>query len=371
MSTVLKEKSASDVHGLIKSLIHNLVGIEDTTGKFLLHLENGTIVDTKSWNDWEWTQGVGLYGLWKYYSMTNDKETLNIIQKWFSDRFAEPPRHKNINTMAVFLTLACVYEETGDKTYLPHLDTWAEWVMHELPRTEYGGMQHITFAADNTQQLWDDTLMMTVLPLAKIGKVLNRPHYIEEAKRQFLIHIKYLFDTKTGLFFHGWTFEEGGNNFANALWGRGNSWITIVIPEFIELLDLSPNDPIRIHLLDTLDAQVRALARHQDESGLWRTIIDDSDSDSYLEASATAGFAFGIMKAVRKHYLSSEYSEIAMKAVQGVINNIDETGELQNVSFGTPMGDTKQFYKDIPLTSMPYGQAMGMMCLVELLWLYI
>lgn len=371
MSSVLQDKPASEIHKLIKSLIHNLVGIEDTTGKFLLHLDNGTIVDTKAWNDWEWTQGVGLYGLWKYYSMTNDKETLDIIQKWFHDRFAEPPRHKNINTMAVFLTLACVYEETGDKTYIPYLDTWAEWAMQDLPRTEYGGMQHITYAADNTQQLWDDTLMMTVLPLAKIGKVLNRPHYVEEAKRQFLLHIKYLFDTKTGLFFHGWTFEEGGHNFANALWGRGNSWITIVIPEFIELLDLPPNDPIRIHLLDTLVAQVRALASHQDQSGLWHTVIDDHATDSYLEASATAGFAFGIMKAIRKRYISDEWTEVARKAVGAVVDNIDEAGELQQVSFGTPMGDSKQFYKDIPLTSMPYGQAMGMMCLVELLWLYI
>jgi len=64
--------------------------------------------------------------------------------------------------------------------------------------------------------------MMTVLPLAKIGKVLDRPHYVEEAKRQFLLHIQYLFDAKTGLFHHGWTFEEGGHNFANAAWGRGN-----------------------------------------------------------------------------------------------------------------------------------------------------
>jgi unsaturated rhamnogalacturonyl hydrolase len=45
--------------------------------------------------------------------------------------------------------------------------------------------------------------MMTVLLLAKIRKVLNRPYYMEEAKQQFLIHIKYLFDTQTGLFFHG------------------------------------------------------------------------------------------------------------------------------------------------------------------------
>jgi unsaturated rhamnogalacturonyl hydrolase len=63
---------------------------------------------------------------------------------------------------------------------------------------------------------------MTVLLLAKIGRVLNRLHYVEEAKRQFLIYIKYLFDTQTGLFFHGWTFD-GNHNFARTRWARGNS----------------------------------------------------------------------------------------------------------------------------------------------------
>lgn len=53
--------------------------------------------------------------------------------------------------------------------------------------------------------------MMTVLPLAKIGQVLNRPHYIQEAKKQVLLHIKYLADRKTGLWFHGWTFHGNHN----------------------------------------------------------------------------------------------------------------------------------------------------------------
>ena len=109
--------------------------------------------------------------------------------------------------------------------------------MDGLPRTEENGFQHIVFNSENPQQLWDDTLMMSVLPLAKIGKVLNRPHYIEEARRQFMVHIKYLVDRKTGLWFHGWTFE-GRHHFAEALWARGNCWVTIAIPEFIELLDL-------------------------------------------------------------------------------------------------------------------------------------
>ena len=54
-----------------------------------------------------------------------------------------------------------------------------------------------------------------------------------------------------------------------------------------------------------------------------------------------------------------------------VIENISDDGELQNVSFGTPMGDTLDFYKQIPRTSMPYGQAMAMLCLSEYLRTYI
>jgi unsaturated rhamnogalacturonyl hydrolase len=49
------------------------------------------------------------------------------------------------------------------------------------------------------------------------------------------------------------------------------------------------------------------------------------------------------------------------------MGDIDEQGELQNTSFGTGMGDCLDFYKQIPLTSMPYGQAMAIMALGEAL----
>ena len=249
--------------------------------------------------------------------------------------------------------------------------------MYDLPRTPLGGMQHITYAEVNQNELWDDTLMMTVLPLAKIGKLLDRPDYIEEAKRQFLIHIQFLFDTSTGLWFHGWKFEERepgtlGHNFARARWARGNSWITIVIPEFIELLDLAATDPLRIHLINILEAQCDALRRLQAPNGLWRTLLDIPEEEgSYLEASATAGFAYGILKAVRKRYIGKEYEETAVRATKAVLEKINTDGELLDVSFGTPVGHDLQHYKDIQRTSMPYGQAMAMMALGEFLRTFI
>jgi len=359
-----RSHSRDEVAGLIGRLTDNLINIEDKTGEFLLRLEDGRVIDTKGWAGWEWTHGVGLYGLYKFWLQTGDAGTLKIIRDWFDARLAEGTPTKNINTVAPFLTLANLYAHDRNPVWVPYLDAWAEWVMHEMPKTEEGGLQHIVYNSVNHQQMWDDTLMMSVLPLARIGQVLGRPDYIDEAKYQFLVHTQYLADRETGMWFHGWTFE-GRHNFARALWARGNSWVTIAIPEFIEMLDLKDGDPIRRHLLSTLDRQARFLARTQDDSGLWHTLVDDPES--YLEASATAGFAYGLMKAARKRYISAEYLPVAERAMEGVIRHIDADGELTQVSFGTAMGSDLQFYRDIALTSMPYGQAMAILALSEYL----
>ena len=352
----------ADWQDTIRRVIHNLVNIKDVNGSFLLKLEDGRVIDTKSWHGFEWTQGIGLYGLWKVWQMTGDESAWKTMTQWFADRFAEGSPSRNINTVAPFLTLANLYERTGTPSYQPYLDVWAEWVFKQMPRTEEGGLQHIVYNSVNHQQLWDDTLMMSVLPLARIGQVLKRPHYIEEAKRQFMVHVKYLADPATGLWFHGWTFD-GRHHFAKARWARGNSWVTIAIPEFIEMLALPEGDALRMFLTETLLAQVKALAPLQTESGMFRTLLDDPSS--YEEAAATAGFAYGILKGVRLGLLPAEFETVGRRAALAVRRHINDAGELTQVSFGTPVFNTLQEYKDIPLTSMPFGQSMALLALVE------
>ncbi|EOI3467652.1 glycoside hydrolase family 105 protein [Cronobacter turicensis] len=357
-----------ELKAMIYKITDNLINIKDETGQFLLRLDDGRVIDTKGWAGWEWTHGVGLYGIYQYYRQTGDDRMRAVIDDWFAARFAEGATTKNVNTMAPFLTLAYRYEETRDAALLPWLETWAEWAMYEMPRTDHGGMQHITLAEENHQQMWDDTLMMTVLPLAKIGKLLGRQAYVDEAVYQFLLHVENLMDRETGLWFHGWNYE-GCHNFANARWARGNSWVTIVIPDFLELMDWPERHPVRRYLTQVLERQAAALAACQDESGLWHTLLDDPDS--YLEASATAGFACGLLKAVRKRYIGKAYAAVAEKAIKGVVANVSPQGELLQVSFGTGMGSDLDFYRQIPLTSMPYGQAMAILCLTEYLRTYL
>ncbi len=350
----------------IDLLIENLTTIKDSSGEFILDFD-GLKVDDKSWTIWNWPQGVGLYGIYKNYRITKNPAALKVVTDWFEARMEEGAPPKNVNTMAPLLTMAYLYEDTQDTRYIPYLEQWAEWVMHDMPRTKENGLQHATYGPENKNQLWDDTLMMTVLPLAKIGKLFNRPEYLEEARYQFLIHIKYLMDKKTGLWYHGWTFE-GNHNYAEAFWARGNCWLTIAIPEIIEILELSKEDALRKFLLETLEAQVKALAEYQADSGLWHTLIDDPTS--YEESSAAAGFSYGILKAVHKNYLPKKYEKVAYQAIEGLLAQIDENGTVQNVSVGTGMGDNLDFYKNIGITAMPYGQSLTVLCLTELLVSY-
>lgn len=139
--------------------------------------------------------------------------------------------------------------------------------------------------------------MMSALPLAKVGRLLGRDDYLDEATYQFLVHIQYLMDPVSGLWYHGWQFNEtGGHRFAGAFWARGNCWITLAIPLFLETVDVKP--PVRRLLVSTLKRQIDALIRLQDsESGMWHTLLDDASS--YVETSATAGFAAGLLAALR------------------------------------------------------------------------
>ncbi|MBQ8231726.1 MAG: glycoside hydrolase family 88 protein [Lachnospiraceae bacterium] len=323
-------------------------------------VEESCPISIISMDAWEWPQGVALFAMYQYYKESGDAEVLKWLIDWYDRQFSKGLPSQNINTTCPMLTLACLYEETGNEAYLPVLNQWLKGVMEELPRTEEGGLQHIVSGIRNDGQIWDDTLYMTVLFLAKMGQILGREDYIQESIRQFMVHLKYLTDTRTGLFFHGWTFV-GRHHFANALWGRGNSWYTAGLVDYLECLE--GNEGVKKVLLSALLTQVQALEKCQDESGLWHTLLDDDTS--YLETSASCAFAYGILKAVRKGYLPARFAAVGEKALKGVLAQIDEEGTVGGVSYGTPVFSTLQEYREIPICPMPYGQSMALMMLVE------
>lgn len=322
-------------------------------------------------SEWDWPQGVGLYGLYKIMMVEKKDEYREFLCSWFKSNMADGLPSRNINTTTPLLTLVQLNEICPDPEFESLCLSWADWLMRCLPRTEEGGFQHVTSANGdrlgvrlNENEMWIDTLFMTVLFLNRMGQKYNRQDWISESIHQVLLHIKYLYDKKTGLFYHGWTFNTR-DNFGGVFWCRGNSWFTAGILEYLEMFKGSLDAGVREFIVNTYKSQVRALKKLQSQSGLWHTVLDDPAS--YEEVSGSAAITAGILKGIKLGILDDSYLDCAWKGVRAVMNNIDEEGTVLNVSGGTGMGADREHYKKILIAPMAYGQSLTILALIQAL----
>ncbi|MCU4674127.1 glycoside hydrolase family 88 protein [Catenovulum sp. 2E275] len=327
---------------------------------------SGTI--SIEFEEWEWEIGVGLYGLYQYANYAGHKQLISALEVWFSQQIDKGLPKAQINTTAPMITLALVAEQQNRTDWHQLIENWADYLLTSLPRVDGCGFQHVVKERLNEGQLWDDTLFMTGLFLAKAGKLLGRNDLIHEAELQFLAHAQFLADKKTGLWFHGWTAVDK-HNFAGAFWARGNAWITVAIPELIQLVGDFINPAIRQHLVALLQLQINALLTLQSDNGMWHTVLDDDTSPQ--ESSAVAGIAYGMLCACRLNLIEADKFEqvknSALLGIKAIIERIDEHGILLEASDGTAMGHDIQYYFDIPNTPVPYGQALAMMSITEVI----
>jgi len=312
---------------------------------------------------WDWPQGVGLFGLSWAKEYLKDSNYTEYMENWYKNRLNDGVPCKNINTTAPMLSLV-------DFDFAENLSKeWMEWIDKEASRTNERGLQHDTTGRDkndrviNNQEIWVDTLVMTNLFIAKMGEKYHNVAWKNEAIYQTLLHTKYLYDKKTSLFFHGWTFEKE-NNFGDILWCRGNCWATISIPLTLDILKESIPAAVKDHLLNYYRSQVDALLDNyldRDEY-MWHTVL--TNPDSYIETSGTAGVLAGIYLGIKYGFLNGEeYLPICEEILKKVLNKIDENGVVLDVSAGTPIMMTEQEYMNIIKAPIGYGQALTLLLL--------
>ena len=125
------------------------------------------------------------------------------------------------------------------------------------------------------------------------------------------------------------------------------------------------NAGVKEFIIDTYKAQAEALKNLQSKSGLWHTVL--TDPTSYEEVSGSAAITAGILKGIRLGILDDTYLEVARKAVNAILKNIDTDGTVLNVSGGTGMGYDADHYKNILIAPMAYGQSLTILALAEAL----
>jgi len=170
---------------------------------------------------------------------------------------------------------------------------------------------------------WSDSLFMDVPILAMAGALTGERRYFDMAARH-VAFMQQIVRRPDGLYRHQASTE--------AAWGRGNAFPALGLA--LTLSEFPKDHPDYPRLLATYRTHMAALARFQDENGMWRNVIDRPGA--YPEYSATAMIATAMLRGVRNGWIDREtYEPLIQKAWTAILARTGADGRLVDVCEST------------------------------------
>jgi hypothetical protein len=170
---------------------------------------------------------------------------------------------------------------------------------------------------------WSDSLFMDVPILSMAGALTGERRYFDMAAR----HVAFMQRTllkPDGLYRHQIS--------ADAAWGRGNAFAALGLALTLSQFPKEHADYPR--LLSSFRAHMTALARFQDENGMWRNVIDRPGA--YPEYSATAMIATAMLRGIRNGWIERErYEPMVQRAWKAIVARTGPEGRVVDVCEST------------------------------------
>ena len=312
---------------------------------------------------WDWPCGVAYYGICKAYKTTGNQEFLDLLKARIDEyRELGLPKVWTVNTCAMGHSIITLYEETGDEAYWEIALSKLDYLRNHALRFADNVLQHTVSAKnDFPEQAWADTLFMAAFFMLRMGVKMQDEELINDALDQYYWHIKFLQDKSTGLWYHGYSHQNGGNHMSGFYWGRANAWAAYTMSQVGPNLPQAYLYPRFMDVAGSLNEQLAALKPLQTPDGLWRTLLDDPES--YEEISASCGIAAAMT--LRGNPLHRKYTKAA---IEGVLKNISAEGRVLNVSGGTAVMKDRDSYRNISRDwTQGWGQGLGLAFLSAML----
>ena len=170
---------------------------------------------------------------------------------------------------------------------------------------------------------WSDSLFMDVPILAMAGGLSGERRYFDMAARHVAFMQKIVL-RPDGLYRHQAS--------AEAAWGRGNAFPALGLA--LTLSEFPKDHADYSRLLASYRAHMAALARFQDENGMWRNVIDRPGA--YPEYSATAMIGTAMLRGIRNGWIDREtYEPLVEKAWKAILARTRADGMLVDVCEST------------------------------------
>lgn len=284
---------------------------------------------------WSYPNGLVLMAAKRVYDKTGNETYYNYIYD-YPNTMVKPDGSiltydldkQNLDMLKSGDVLLYVYEKTKEERFLKAIELLRSQ-LNTQPRTSDGGFWH---KKRYPHQMWLDGLFMAEPFYAQYTKTFSSGQEAVTAYNdivhQFDLIQEHTKDSKTGLLYHGWD-ESKTQEWANKttgtspnFWSRAMGWYGMALVDVLD--DLPKDHPGRIRLIGYLNTFADALLGVQDDkTGLWYQVLDQGDKEgNYLEATGSAMFVYTFAKGANKGYLPASYKTVALKAYNGILQNL-------------------------------------------------
>ncbi len=180
-----------------------------------------------------------------------------------------------------------------------------------------------------------DSVFMGVPILVKAGKLTGEQRYFDMAVK----HMKFMQKLclrPDGVYRH--------SPLDQAAWGRGNGFPALGLA--LSLEDM-PKGPGRDAMLSAFQKHMAAMLKLQDETGMWRQVVDVPGA--YREFSATAMIGYAMAKGARLGWLdAATYRPASAKAWDAIKTRVSNKAEVIDVCSNTGKQKSLKDYFDRP-----------------------
>lgn len=231
----------------------------------------------------------------------------------------------NGSTISGHLIFADLYERTDNPAYLALARAAADLGF------ESDGELKSSMPSHNEMS---DSVFMGCAILARVGRLTREMRYFDMALR----HLRFMQDLdlrRDGLYRH--------SPLDQAAWGRGNGFPALGLA--LALSDWPTEHPGYAGAQASYQAHMRAMARHQDPTGMWHQVVDRPES--YREFTSTAMTGFALTRGLRRGWLDlDEFEPVADRAWKAVLARIKSDATLVDVCRSTGRQTSLRAYFD-------------------------
>ena len=293
---------------------------------------------------WNYTTGLELKAFLDVAldSPDGNDEVVDYVKAWYDAAIGENGeiynyKKSNFSTDHICpgRTLFQLYDLTGDPRYRKAMDILFDQ-LKDQPRTPEGGFWHKQIYPN---QMWLDGLYMAQpfyaeYTLRFVNNQDYRKKFFADIVHQFETVYHYTYDVETGLLRHAWDSSHEmfwcnpATGQSQHAWGRALGWYMMALVDTMEILPAGEGREALEYLF--LDLWYAVLEYADPETGMWYQVLDCPGREgNYLEATASAMFAYAQLKAVRLGLL--EDVDAAVRTYEQLLNTFvtkDDEGNI-------------------------------------------